>query len=293
MVPISIDVTGIVMEGLRRYDEWQRHQDEDHVDAPDVPRFSRAGRGAAPSREKLILAPSTVAARSTRSPSTHNPDFHVAKLVFDLLESGHVELSAEPPVAPPRSSELTPEDPYETVFAEAATPPFEGILDTADELNLPPSASARPERPAEGLHPFPPPRARQRCARPAAAGARDDVHGRPGRRSPAGAASLDQLPSFPTGLRLAPPAATGSFRATDRSAASFLEIGAPPASVPWPVSPPSTTPLRPAPDAGVPPAVRVDPRPGGASSLDVVSRREAPPPRPPASPPRRPAPPGA
>ena len=42
-----------------------------------------------------------------------------------------------PAVAPPASSELTPEDPYETVFEEAATPPFEGVPDTADELNLP------------------------------------------------------------------------------------------------------------------------------------------------------------
>ena len=131
--------------------------------------------------------------------ATHNPDFPVAKLVFDLLESGHLDLSSG--FAPPRSSELTPEDPYETVFAEAATPHFEGLLDTADELNIPPPPpDGRPAPPKDftrflrrgpdsGAH----------AARLAGPG--HDVDGGPGRRPSARASPVDELQAGPARLR--------------------------------------------------------------------------------------------
>jgi hypothetical protein len=135
MVPIAIDVTGIVMEGLRRYDEWQRIRERirSMKEVPAIVAPVEVDDLAEPQR--LILgAIDGVRSLAEIAEATHNPDFPVARLVFDLLESGHVELAADSAVAP-KSSELTPEDPYETIFEEAATPHFEGVPDTADELS--------------------------------------------------------------------------------------------------------------------------------------------------------------
>ncbi len=95
MVPISSDVTGIVMEGLRRYDEWQRIKTKitsmRQIPALIVPVEETLGE-----REKLIL--STInghRAIDLIALETHNPEFHVAKLVYDLVLSGNVALTGE------------------------------------------------------------------------------------------------------------------------------------------------------------------------------------------------------
>jgi hypothetical protein len=267
MIPIAIDVTGIVMEGLRRFDEWQRLKERIRSmrDVPTVVAPIPVESLSEPQR-LILRAIDGIRSLAEIAEATHNPDFPVAKLVFDFLESGHVELSAEPPAAPPRSSELTPEDPYETVFAEAATPHFEGILDTADELSLPPpppdGRSAPPKDftrflrrgPDSGAHAL-------RPQGPVTTSMAAPVAAPP----PAPPPSTSFRPSPPVSGPLRPPA-TGSFHTTDRSAASFLEIGAPPASVPWPVSPPSTTSLR-------PPQTPASPPPSAS-----IRGREAPPP---------------
>jgi hypothetical protein len=64
-------------------------------------------------------------------------------------------------------------------------------------------------------------------------------------------------PSPPVAEPVLPPS-TGSFRAADRPAASFLEMGAPPASLPWPPAPPTSTSFRaPQAAAAAPPSVSV------------------------------------
>ena len=95
MVPISSDVTGIVMEGLRRYDEWQRIKSR-ITSLRQVPSVLIPVEEGLNDREKMILS----AVDGKRSidqiaMATHNPDFHVAKFVFDLLESGHIQLVGE------------------------------------------------------------------------------------------------------------------------------------------------------------------------------------------------------
>ena len=265
MVAIAIDVTGIVMEGLRRYDEWQRLKERIRSmhDVPSI--VAPVAVDMLPEPQRLILrAVDGVRSLAEIAEATHNPDFPVAKLVFDLLESGHVELAAAADSAP-KSSELTPEDPYETVFEEAATPHFEGVPDTADELNLPlapPPARTAAQKdftrflrrgPDSGAHAVRPPGpVTTSIAAPVAA------------PPPAPPPSTSFRPSPPssTGFRPAPPVAepvlapsTGSFRAPDLPAASFLEIGAPPASVPWPPAPPLSTSFRAAPSAAPPPSV--------------------------------------
>lgn len=144
MVSIAIDVTGIVMEGLRRYDEWQRIRQRipSMKDVPAVVAPVPVESLAEPQR-LILRAIDGVRTLAEIAEATHNPDFPVAKLAFDLLESGHVELAAPALPGAPRSSELTPEDPYEPVFAEAAAP-FDGVPDTADELPAPPAPPVVP-----------------------------------------------------------------------------------------------------------------------------------------------------
>jgi len=100
MVPISSDVTGIVMEGLRRYDEWQRIKTK-ITSMRQVPALVVPVEEALGEREKLIL--STINGRRAIdliALETHNPEFHVAKLVYDLMLSGHVALTGEREEAP-------------------------------------------------------------------------------------------------------------------------------------------------------------------------------------------------
>lgn len=235
MVPIAIDVTGIVMEGLRRFDEWQRIRgrirslrDVPSIVAPvDVESLTEPHR-------LILRAIDGVRSLAEIATATHNSDFPVARLVFDLIESGHVELAPATAVAAPKSSELTPEDPYETVFEEAATPSFEGVPDTADELPLPP----------------PPPEGRTAPSKDFARFLKRGPDSGSHRVRPAGpvttsfTAPVAAPPAAPppsTSFRAAPPApapagppTSGSLRLGSTSAASFLDIGAPPANVPWP-----------------------------------------------------------
>ncbi len=95
MVPISSDVTGIVMEGLRRYDEWQRIKTRiTSMRADPVPHGPVEETLA--ERDKMILAAvNGHRAIDQIALETHNPEFHVAKLVYDLMQSGHVALTGE------------------------------------------------------------------------------------------------------------------------------------------------------------------------------------------------------
>lgn len=279
MVPIAIDVTGIVMEGLRRFDEWRRIRER-------IPSMREVPAVVAPVDVESLGEPQRLILRAidgTRSlaaiaEGTHNPDFPVARLVFDLLESGHVELCAPGEATPPRSSELTPEDPYETVFEEAATPHFEGVPDTADELNIAP-APAPPKDftrflrrgPDSGAH----------AARPAGpvttSLAAPSVAPPP---APPPSTSFHPAPPAPPAVR---PPATGSFRAAGPSAASLLEVGAPPSSIPWPAAPPLSTAFRAAPPSpsGPPPSVATRVPPASApppSSSTFRTARPSPPP---------------
>lgn len=260
MVPIAIDVTGIVMEGLRRFDEWQRIRQK-------VPSMRYVPSVVAPvavdelaEPQRLILrAIDGVRTLAQIAEATHNPDFPVARLVFDLLESGHVELSAAPD-GPPKSFDLTPEDPYETVFEDAAVPPFEGVTDTADELSIPPPpADGRPlpqkdftrflrRGPDSGAHVT-------RPQGPVTTSMAAPVAAPP--PAPPPSTSFRPVPASPASLRppasgpLRPPA-SGSFRTAGPPSSSLVDVGAPPLSGGYqaPAGPPPSTGSLPAPATG-------------------------------------------
>ncbi len=101
MVPLSLDVTGIVMEGMRRYDEWQliRQRVPDSTVVPDIIRpldMETVG-----DREKLIV-PYIDGQRSIEEIAlqTHNAEFVVSKLVSDGLRSGTMRLAETRPQRP-------------------------------------------------------------------------------------------------------------------------------------------------------------------------------------------------
>jgi len=95
MVTISSDVTGIVMEGLRRFDEWQRIRTR-VTSLRQIPAVLIPVEEGLNDREKMILGAIDGHRSIERiAAATHNPDFHVAKFVYDLLESGHLQLVGE------------------------------------------------------------------------------------------------------------------------------------------------------------------------------------------------------
>lgn len=126
MIPISADVTGIVMEGLRRYDEWQRIRTK-LKDGRQIPvMVAPIDVETLPDRERLILqAIDGVRSIHEIALATFNPDFFIAKFIYDLMESGQADISGETALSPEPIESPALEDPYETVFHDASAPPFE------------------------------------------------------------------------------------------------------------------------------------------------------------------------
>lgn len=151
MVPISSDVTGIVMEGLRRYDEWQRIKTK-ITSMRQIPTVTVPVEETLGDREKLIVgAINGHRAIDQIALETHNPEFHVAKLVYDLMQSGHVTMTGEREEAPaaPVFSDAEAE-----AEAEAASP-FDRILGASQDDASP---EPRPRVEEYLLSPPPPPR---------------------------------------------------------------------------------------------------------------------------------------
>lgn len=109
MVPLQVDVTGIIMEGSRRIDEWQRITKlvpgrdsipvlESPIDVdslPEVPRRILAAVNGQRSIEELIL----------ESRSSH---FQVSKTIYGFVESGAMRIVAptKRPATPTPSAEV-------------------------------------------------------------------------------------------------------------------------------------------------------------------------------------------
>ncbi|HEX4439618.1 MAG TPA: DUF4388 domain-containing protein [Thermoanaerobaculia bacterium] len=112
MVPLSLDVTGIIMEGMRRYDEWQliRQRVPDSGVIPEIVR--PLDMNALADREKLMVpyidGQRTIEAIALQ---THNAEFNVSKLICDGLRSGTMRLAERRPQAsassaPPTGTEI-------------------------------------------------------------------------------------------------------------------------------------------------------------------------------------------
>jgi hypothetical protein len=98
MVPLSLDLTGIVLEGLHRFDEWKRIR-ELVPDASVIPRITQPmNLDALGERERLIV-PHIDGQRSIEEVAlqTHNAEFAVARFVYEGLTSGAMELAGSVP----------------------------------------------------------------------------------------------------------------------------------------------------------------------------------------------------
>ncbi len=101
MVPLSLDVTGIIMEGMRRYDEWQliRQRVPDSSVVPEIMR--PLDMELLSDREKLIV-PYIDGQRSIEEVAlqTHNAEFTVSKLISEGLRTGTMRLVERGPRTP-------------------------------------------------------------------------------------------------------------------------------------------------------------------------------------------------
>ncbi len=152
MVPISSDVTGIVMEGLRRYDEWQRIKTRIPT-MRVIPVVVMPVEEELPERDKMILgATNGRRAIDQIALETHNPDFHVAKLIYDLMLTGHVMIVGEREEAPTESvfAEIEPIEEDSSSFDPLMSGDLHSIPESAhtavpgDEFRLAPPGPRTP-----------------------------------------------------------------------------------------------------------------------------------------------------
>jgi len=97
MVPLSLDVTGIIMEGLRRFDEWRMIRNR----VPDdkvIPQIVRPLELAELSEREKLIVPYIDGSRSIEEIAlqTHNAEFSVARMVFEGLRTGSMMLIEAP-----------------------------------------------------------------------------------------------------------------------------------------------------------------------------------------------------
>jgi hypothetical protein len=101
MVPLSLDVTGIIMEGLRRLDEW-RHIREQVPSLAVIPRIVRALQLEKLTDQEKLIVPYLNGHRTLEEIAihTHNPEFVVARMVFDGVRNGTMALEERTPPEP-------------------------------------------------------------------------------------------------------------------------------------------------------------------------------------------------
>ena len=89
MVPLALDVTGIILEGLRRYDEWKRIREILPTMAV-VPRIIRPLAFDRLTDQQKLVVPYLNGQRSIEeiAVQTHNSEFVVAKMVYAGIRDG-------------------------------------------------------------------------------------------------------------------------------------------------------------------------------------------------------------
>jgi len=89
MVPLSLDVTGIILEGLRRFDEWKRIR-EALPSMRVVPRIVRPVAFDRLTDQQKLVVPYLNGQRSIEEIAiqTHNSEFVIAKMVYAGIDDG-------------------------------------------------------------------------------------------------------------------------------------------------------------------------------------------------------------
>src|ERR1700686_2375275 len=97
MVPLSLDVTGIIMEGTRRYDEWQLIR----IRVPDsqtIPQIVKPLNLDELTEQEKLIVPYVDGVRTIEAIAlqTHNAEFNVARMVFAGLGDGTMGIVEKP-----------------------------------------------------------------------------------------------------------------------------------------------------------------------------------------------------
>jgi hypothetical protein len=113
MVFLSLDVTGIIMEGLRRLDEWKRIR-ERVPSLASVPRLIRPLQMDKLNDQEKLVVPFLSGQRSIAEIAiqTHNPDFVIARMIYQGMRDGTMVLEekAPPPTDLERLGEAVGDD---------------------------------------------------------------------------------------------------------------------------------------------------------------------------------------
>ena len=98
MVPLSLDVTSIILEGLHRYDEWKRIR-ERVPDASVVPVITRPLNLDALLERERLMVPHIDGQRSVEEIAlqTHNAEFPVSRFIYECLCDGSMVLAEAVP----------------------------------------------------------------------------------------------------------------------------------------------------------------------------------------------------
>jgi len=98
MVPLSLDVTSIILEGLHRYDEWKRIR-ERVPDASVVPVITRPLNLDALLERERLMVPHIDGQRSIEEIAlqTHNAEFPVSRFIYECLCDGTMALAEAAP----------------------------------------------------------------------------------------------------------------------------------------------------------------------------------------------------
>src|SRR5262249_5155550 len=113
MVFLSLDVTGIIMEGLRRLDEWKRIRERVPSLSSDPSLVRTLQIDKLNDQEKLVV-PCLSGQRSIEEIAiqTHNPDFVIARMIYQGMRDGTMVLEekAPPPTDLERLGEAVGDD---------------------------------------------------------------------------------------------------------------------------------------------------------------------------------------
>jgi hypothetical protein len=98
MVPLSLDVTSIILEGLHRYDEWKRIR-ERVPDASVVPVITRPLNLDALLERERLMVPHIDGQRSIEEIAlqTHSAEFAVSRFIYECLCDGSMALAEAVP----------------------------------------------------------------------------------------------------------------------------------------------------------------------------------------------------
>lgn len=132
MVPINLSVTGLVLEGHRRLDEWK--QIREHIPHPQaVPVAIREWKTEEPNPgvEKILSLVNDDRTIQEIGLQTHSSEFHVCRVLFDQLRQGRLKI-VRPRQVQEEAAEPTNDDAV-AVEEVQESPDVTGLLNAANE----------------------------------------------------------------------------------------------------------------------------------------------------------------